>query len=271
MSASVHDFWRKRIAGFVCGIALGLSALPPRGDAQTILPGSQGRLKVAVFSDPDGGSTASDCIQSTVSILGTNGFDVSTITAAAIRAGGLKAYDVVMFPGGSGTGQAAALHQDGCAQVAQFVAKGGGYVGTCAGAYLAAAGYNTETSWLEIVNARILDIKHWDRGTGDVQVHIVKPANAILAGVPEYVTVHYLNGPLLGPGSATNLPTYETGAVFSGDVHAHGPAGVMPGTAAMTTSTYQSGRCVLFSFHPELTPGLEQMDVRAVKWAAGKL
>ena len=45
----------------------------------------------------------------------------------------------------------------------------------------------------------------------------------------------------------------------------------MPGTTCITTSTYQSGRCVLFSFHPELTPGLEQMPVRAVKWAAGKL
>lgn len=63
----------------------------------------------------------------------------------------------MMFPGGGGTTQAKSLQQAGCAQVERFVARGGGYVGTCAGAFLAARGYNTETAWLEIVNAQIID------------------------------------------------------------------------------------------------------------------
>lgn len=92
-----------------------------------------------------------------------------------------------------------------------------------------------------------------------------------MAGFPEYLWVHYFNGPLLAPGPSANPPPYEAEAVFVSDIHAHAPAGVMPGTTCITSSTYQSGRCVLFSFHPELTPGLEQMPVRAVKWAAGKL
>jgi glutamine amidotransferase PdxT len=240
-------------------------------DSWVPLPPPTG-IRVAVFTDPDGGSTAADCIDATIHILTTNGgFSVTTITGAAIRAGGLTNYDVVMFPGGSGSGEANALQQTGCAKVEQFVAHGGGYVGTCAGAFLAALGYNTATSWLEIADAQIIDVDHWDRGTGTAQIRLVNTNNVILAGFPECLGAHYFNGPLLGPGGSATLPDYEEDAVFVTDIHDNAPAGIMPGTTCMTTSIYQSGKCVLFSFHPELTPGLEQMDVRAVKWSAGRL
>ena len=174
-------------------------AKPAAGsDAGTQSTASQG-LKVAVFTDPDGGATAPNCVAATVSILSTNGFEVTKISPAAIRAEGLKGYAVVMFPGGGGTTQAKSLQQAGCAQVERFVARGGGYVGTCAGAFLAGRGYNTETSWLEIVNAQMLDLAHWARGSGQARIHIINPTNAILAGFPEYSI-----GPLLqwaAPGS----------------------------------------------------------------------
>ncbi len=229
-------------------------------------------LKVAIFSDSASGSTDAGCVDATLSILTTNsGFAPSTISAAAIRAGGLAAFDVVMFPGGGGTAQANALQQAGCAAVERFVAAGGGYVGTCAGAYLAALGYNSATAWLQLVDAQIIDVAHWDRGVAQVQVHLVNTNTPILRGFPEYITARYVNGPLLGPGNTPGLPDYEQDGVYVTDVHDNGPVGVMPGTTCMTTSTYQMGRCVLFSFHPELTPGLEQLDVRAVKWCAGQL
>lgn len=104
------------------------------------------------------------------------------------------------------------------------------------------------------------------------QIHIVNTANTIVAGFPETITAYYANGPLLGPGGSATLPDYEQVAVFVSDFHDNGaPQGVMPGTTCMTTSTYQLGRCVCFSFHPELTPGLEQMVVRGARWAAGDL
>jgi len=176
---------------------------------------------------------------------------------------------VVMFPGGSGSGQAEALRREGCAMVERFVARGGGYVGTCAGAYLAALGHYERTSWLGIVNARILDIEHWKRGEGSARVQIVHSNNVILAGFPRTFSAQYFNGPLLEPGGSATLPGCEKDAMYLSDFHSNAPANVMPGATCVTTSAYQSGRCVLFSFHPELTPGLEQMDVRAVKWAAG--
>jgi putative intracellular protease/amidase len=226
-------------------------------------------LKVAIFSDS---GVDLECVQATLNILSTNsGFVPSTIDGASIRSGGLAAFDVVMFPGGSGGGQAEALGQAGCARVEEFVAGGGGFVGTCAGAYLAALGYSEPSSWLDIVDASVLDIDHWARGTGMAQVRILDPSNVIVAGLGETITARYVNGPLLGPGGTAALPDYQQIAVFISDICDNAPPGIMPGTTCMTTSTYQLGRCVLFSFHPELTAGLEQLDVRAVMWAAGKL
>jgi hypothetical protein len=228
-------------------------------------------IKVAVFSDANG-STTVDCVNATLDILRTNaGFNASTITAAAITNGGLEAFQVVMFPGGNATGQANALGQGGCAQVEQFVARGGGFIGTCAGAYFAALGYAPSTLWLDIVDAQIIDLDNWDRGMGWPIIHLVNTSHPILAGFPQELSVRYINGPLLGPGNSASLPDYEQEAVFVSDIHDNGPVGVMPGTTCLTCSPYGSGRCVLFSFHPELSPGLEPMDVRAVKWAVGKL
>jgi putative intracellular protease/amidase len=50
------------------------------------------------------------------------------------------AYDVVVFPGGSGSEEYAGIGADGAAAVTAFVKNGGGYLGTCAGSYLALTG-----------------------------------------------------------------------------------------------------------------------------------
>ena len=64
------------------------------------------------------------------------------VGAEDIRDGVLKQFDVAIFPGGSGSKQASALNARGRAAVQAFVNRGGGYVGICAGSYLAAANYS---------------------------------------------------------------------------------------------------------------------------------
>ena len=44
--------------------------------------------------------------------------------------------DVVVFPGGSGNGQAKAIGLAGLEALRKFVQAGGGYIGTCGGAFL---------------------------------------------------------------------------------------------------------------------------------------
>jgi hypothetical protein len=56
-----------------------------------------------------------------------------------------------MFTGGSGSAEAGGLGEKGREEVRTFVREGGGYVGICAGAYLACTGFE----WgVGVLNAR---------------------------------------------------------------------------------------------------------------------
>ena len=79
-------------------------------------------------------------------------FDVQLINAQSIRTGGLAEFDVVVFPGGSSARQAQALKKSGRDAVRAFIASGGGFVGVCAGAFLALSNYCPERS-LKLVSA----------------------------------------------------------------------------------------------------------------------
>ena len=45
-------------------------------------------------------------------------------------------HDIVVFPGGSGNGQASAVTPAGLTALRNFVSAGGGYIGTCGGSFL---------------------------------------------------------------------------------------------------------------------------------------
>ena len=68
------------------------------------------------------------------------GFRCTVLKPADIQAGALAEQDVAVFMGGSGSTQGKALGDAGKAAVKEFVRGGGGYVGVCAGAYLALQG-----------------------------------------------------------------------------------------------------------------------------------
>ena len=89
----------------------------------------------------------------------------------------LDPFDVVIFCGGSGFGQGKSLGEAGAATVRAFVNRGGGYVSSCAGSYLATCGY----SWsLKIIDADTVDSKHWMRGTGQVDIELTGEGKKIL-------------------------------------------------------------------------------------------
>ena len=72
------------------------------------------------------------------------------VSAREIQEGVLKGFDVVLFPGGYAPTQYARLDESGRAAVKEFVRGGGGYVGICAGAFLASSKYG---AGLELINA----------------------------------------------------------------------------------------------------------------------
>jgi len=195
-------------------------------------------------------------------------FTFRTINSAEIRSNGLAQVDVLICPGGSGSKQSHNLDEQGRLAIQTFVRNGGGYVGICAGSYLASSHY----AWsLALLNAKVVDTEHWARGMGEVTLKLTPDGRRLLGATNEIVSCHYAQGPLLAPDTKTNLPPYLTLAIFNSEMAKKGaPTGVMLGTTAIAAGAYGKGRVLCFSPHPEKTKGLEDFVRRAARWTAGR-
>ena len=175
----------------------------------------------------------------------SEGFVCTVLKPADVRAGALLEQDVAVFMGGSGTAQGRALGDEGKAAVKQFVERGGGYVGVCAGAYLACQGED-EFHKLRLVAVRNLTGDFWQRGIAGIECKT--------EGKPPF-KLFYANGPIFTPVPTEGLAPYVSLASFVGEIYnlskGTGP-GEMPGTPAIIASAYGNGRVLLFSPNPVL-------------------
>lgn len=220
-------------------------------------------VRVAIFRDAGVSSKAAGLIGL---LKAQPRLEVNVVNAADIRGGILDKHDVAIFPGGSGSKEAASLEESGRTAVRTFVERGGGYLGICAGAYLASADY----SWsLHILDAKVLDRAHWARGSGDVEVAYTTAGQRLL-GEGDKQTILYWQGPLLAPAGKDEIPDYETLGTFATEIAKNGaPTGVMIGTTAIARGSFGSGRVFCFSPHPERTPAVQDQVLKAILWAAG--
>ncbi|MFM7242842.1 MAG: BPL-N domain-containing protein [Planctomycetaceae bacterium] len=192
------------------------------------------------------------------------GFSSRRISSGEIRQGMLADFDVLIMPGGSGSKQAERLQASGCEQIRDFVRAGGGYVGICAGSYLASSHYDWS---LGLINARVWDRAHWARGGGDVSIRM-SDAGWQLLGRGGSVPVRYNQGPLLVPDDESDLPGYEVLATFETAVADKGAQpGSMVGTHAIIRSMYGQGRVICYSPHPEAAGGPNGIIASGVRWA----
>jgi glutamine amidotransferase-like uncharacterized protein len=215
-------------------------------------------IKVAVYDDK--GATGKG-IPSVEAILGqTADIKVTRLKGADIAAGALKGYDLVMFTGGSGSAEAAGLGEKGREEVRDFVRQGGGYVGICAGAYLACSGFE----WgVGVLNAKTVSPK-WRRGQGEVKID----GQAFGEKLTDRV-IRYANGPIIKADVRKDLPDIEVLVTFRSELALNDtPVGVMVNSPAMVRSTFGLGRVFTSSPHPELTAGWEPLVEQAVRWTA---
>jgi putative intracellular protease/amidase len=258
---------RRRMQAMKCDVFLLIAALAGvafPAHAETEAAATQ-PIRVGIYVDTGTGDSREKVIEA----LRTDvGISVSRLKAEDIRAGKLKGFDVLIHPGGSGGKQGRGLAEKGRAEVRDFVSRGGGYVGFCAGAYLATNDYEWS---LALIDAKVVDRKHWARGNGPVQVQL-SPAGRELLGVKEdEVTIHYAQGPLLAKREWADLkvPAYESLGLFASEIAEKGaPSGIMVGTTAIARADFGKGRVFCFSPHPEMTEGLAAFVPRAIRWAA---
>jgi hypothetical protein len=192
------------------------------------------------------------------------------VSSLDVQAGVLSQFDVVLHPGGSGSGQARSLGEIGRAQELEFVSGGGGYLGVCAGAYLAACNYEWS---LALLDAKTIDTKngHWRRGRAQLEIELTAKGLSLFGERDPIFEIKYANGPIFAPGERAEIPDYETLALYRGEVADNGTSkGVMPGTPALIRGPFGDGRAVAFSPHPEDSASLQSFIRDAVLWAAGK-
>jgi glutamine amidotransferase-like uncharacterized protein len=245
-------------------LLLGIAMLVPCQIILATEPAETGAIRVAIYADAGASKKGSPHVQRC--LPPDMDFAIETVTAEEIRSGALKGFNVLIHPGGSGSKQAHTLGEEGRERVRQFVAEGGGFIGICAGAYLASANY----PWsLNLLDARVVDSEHWARGKGEVQLRLPPAGRSALGIEQELVAIHYNQGPLLAPGENHDLDDYELLAAFETEIAENGaPSGVMKGTTAIARGTFGKGRVVCFSPHPEKTPGRDSFLRAAVRWAA---
>lgn len=178
----------------------------------------------------------------------------------------LKAFNLVVFSGGSGSAEAEAIGEAGRNNVREYVRGGGGYVGICAGAYLACSNFK----WgLGILNASTVSSK-WQRGQGFMDIEVTDDGRKLVGDVKGTFKVRYHNGPIIKPAGLTDVPAYTPLAFFRSEIAEYGsPVGVMVNSPAQASGTFGKGRVFISSPHPENTPGLENFIPRAALWAAG--
>ncbi|MFO1063189.1 MAG: BPL-N domain-containing protein [Pirellulales bacterium] len=187
---------------------------------------------------------------------------------AEIQAGRLSAFDLLIVPGGSGSKQASNLGESGREQIRDFVRNGKGYVGICAGSYLASSDYEWS---LHLLNAKVFDRAHWARGTGTVELKFSSQGKELLGETADKFQVYYGQGPLLVPDTKPDLPAFEPLAEYASEIAEKGaPKGVMIGTTAIARGDYGQGRVICFSPHPEGNRKTEHIMLAGVRWASGK-
>lgn len=239
-----------------------LSLLLPVALLTGSLHAADPRVKVALYDDSGSGGKGIPAVQSILNIPGVN---LDTLSAEQIRTGSLKDYDVVIFTGGSGSKQAEALQDGGVQEVRKFVEGGGGYLGICAGAYLACEGF----SWsAKILNAKTVSQK-WRRGHGDVDIELTEEGKKVFGDLSGVMPVRYANGPIIKAGDEADMPAFQPLAYFRTEVAENDtPVGAMVNSPAIVFSTFGKGKLITMSPHPEQTDALNDMITKAVKWVA---
>lgn len=252
--------------GLASLIAVAAAAAPEERAEPATAPStapSSTLVRVAIYDHLAGKSKGS--VNLVQFLTPANGFTSTIVSPQDLRDGVLKDYDVLIVPGGSGSKQAERIEPSGRENIRNFVKGGGGFVGICAGSYLASSDY----TWsLNLLNAKVLDRKHWARGTGPVQLKMTDSGKDALHQADE-VEVYYGQGPLLAPDDEKDLPKYEELATYASEVTKEGvPGGVMVGTTAIARAPFGDGRVICFSPHPEVVDGPNEMIMKGVRWAA---
>lgn len=244
------------------------SAIDKLGDKPVDKSTIKSTINVGVF-DGHGGSQT--CVWETVEAVKIDKeMNVRLITTSDIASGCLDSLDAIIIPGGGGSRQYLNLGHENHNRIRKFVAKGGGAVGICAGAYLFSntPGYAS----IAINGAEAIDIEHDNRGHGLAKFTLSDEGKTIFPELANRDTsfVMYYEGPVFV--NASDTINYTSFATMESDVHEEGnaPANMTNAKPFFIGNSYGQGRVFSTIAHPEATPGMRWLIPRMVRWTLSK-
>ena len=225
-------------------------------------------IKVGVF-DGHGGSQT--CVWETIEAIRIDeDMEARAITTSDIANGCLDSLDAIIIPGGGGSLQYLNLGHENHERIRNFVSKGGGAAGICAGAYLFSNTPNYAS--IAINGAEAIDIEHDNRGHGLSKFTLSEEGKRIFPELASRDTcyVMYYEGPVFI--NASDSINYTSFATMESDVHEEGdaPANMTNGKPLFIGNNYGKGRVFSTIAHPEATPGMHWLIARMVRWTLEK-
>lgn len=184
----------------------------------------------------------------------TSSYYFNYSTTSLINSKTLSGYDIVIIPGGNAHIYIKSDYID-VDSVKQFIQEGNGYIGICAGSYVASNTVNGYYSaWgLTDVNSTVIDYE------GSLSLSFTSFGSKAL-NESEIENIHMENGPAMYSNNfeviMANYADNSTGC---------------QNYAAIVGDTYGSGRVLLSSPHPELEPQNLQLLEYMMLWTSKKI
>jgi len=225
------------------------------------------KINVGVFSG--NGAGAVSVIETVEALKIDPKINAFPLSPADIMTGKLNQTDVVIFPGGSGSKQLNSLGRIGKEKITDYVKKGHGLIGICAGAYMLCKtdGYPS----LKLGDVKHLDRPHYARGRGLIEFKLNEEGLKIFPefkGKPQFI--QYYDGPILQ--ALQQDKTFKPVATYVTDIHpnAGDPVGLTPGKLFMYHQQVGKGRVFAIGGHAESTPGIRFMIPRMARWVSNQ-
>ncbi len=222
------------------------------------------KIQVAVFS---GNGASPVCVTETLEALKIDkDIDGKAIDGQDVANGSLSDFDVIIFPGGSGSKELNNLGKSGVDSIRNFVLKKGkGLIGICAGGFMTMStdGYPS----LKLSNYKQLDRAHYNRGRGLVQFKLTSQGEKYFPELKNHdLFLQYYDGPVMQLKDSAKEDTSELGK-FVSDIHPDdfAPSGLTPGKTFMYFEEAGKGKIFGMAGHPEATPGMRWMVPRMVR------
>lgn len=205
---------------------------------------ASGKLRAGLYVDE--GSRGSGVLYWAQLLANSPQIELTLLEGADLRGGKLDELDLLVMPGGASGLQYRSMGESGAAAVRRFVARGGAYVGTCAGLHSAMNKPN---------RIGLLAFTRVDGASGAEAPLSVKftPEGAARFGIePGTYVVRYSHGPIIVPAAQPGEGRSEVAAAYSSSITPLGRNNKsFFGKPAAVYGEYGRGKIAVTSFHPE--------------------